>query len=102
MNKGWKRLLIAASGLWLAISSLTIMYERESINSFDKYVAVPSSYYFYSRTFVDPFKTETKQKNKLLTANKQRILIFVIGPILALWFFAFLYIWVRDGFKQSQ
>ena len=102
MNKGWKRLLIAVSGLWLAISSLIIMFERESINPFDKYVTEPSTYYFYSWKFVDPFKSVTKQKNKLLTANKQRILIFVFGPILALWLFAFPYIWIRDGFKQSQ
>ena len=102
MNKGWRRLLIAVSGLWLVTSSSIILFERQSINPFEKYVTVPSVHYFYSLSFIDPFKSEIEQKNKLLSANKMRMFVFVIGPILALWLFAFLFIWIRDGFKQSQ
>ncbi|NMD53842.1 hypothetical protein HG547_19765 [Shewanella sp. DNRA4] len=100
MNKGWSRLLIILSSLWLLISASFVLYERETINPFDQFDNPPGTYTFFA------WQRQVLENEKLveiqLIANKRKIMAFTFGPIIILWSLALSFVWVSNGFQQSK
>jgi len=98
--KGWKRLLIVLSVLWVLCASGLVTAERQSINVFDQFDQPPPQYIFWEWSPIDLLAPKEQQKREL-TPRLLRILTVLCGPALGLWLAAWSFGWVRGGFKST-
>ena len=100
LNKGWFRLLTVVSGLWLVLSASFVLFEKESINSFDQFDNPPPSYTFFSWSGRNSFGENPNERQ--LTVNRMKVVCFTVIPIFLLWVIALSFVWISNGFKQSN
>ena len=102
INKGWFRLLIVISALWVFYMGGLMLFEYLSRNPFDQFPdgREPSEYFFWQWSSIDllaPAAEQVRQfEPKLLKA-----VLWALGPIGLLWLLAWSVAWIRDGFKQA-
>lgn len=84
LTKGWVRLLVGASVLWVLIVAGIIFAEYLS----------PNPDYFWERS-LDLFGPRNFEPNLL------RIVAILFGPLPIFWVAGWLIVWVKDGFKAK-
>lgn len=106
ISKGWKRLLIVLSVLWLVIASGFVIAESQSINVFDQFDKQPSQYVFWQWAPVDlllkDYSTPTPTKEQQMRELNPRvvnILAMLFVPTVGLWLVVWSFGWVREGFN---
>ncbi len=84
ISKGWKRLLIILSVLWLVTASGFVEAERESINAFDQFDKQPPQYVFWEWSKADLLLTK-QQQTRELHPRVVKILAALLIPTAGLW-----------------
>ena len=97
LTKGWVRLLVAASVLWVLIVAGIIFAEYLSHNPDHRYwdSGVPPEFYFWkwSLGLLSP---------RTFDPNVLRIVAVLFGPLPVFWLTGWLIVWVKDGFGSRK
>lgn len=108
LTRGWRRLFIVLSIIWLISSVSWVATERYFINPFEQFDAVPKKHLYWEWgspiTPLKPIAIEVKTGRKVYS-RKLSIKPFVtvsamLGPIALLWFIGWCTAWISDGFKK--
>lgn len=96
LTKGWVRLLVAASVLWVLIVAGMIFAEYLARNPDDQFsISLTNEFYFWkwSLGLLSPRNFEP---------NLLRMVAILFGPIPIFWVAGWLIVWVKDGFKSRE
>lgn len=98
LTKGWVRLLVAVSVLWVLIVAGIIFAEYLSRNPDDQFWhrGVPPEFYFWK--WADQATADLLSPRNF-EPNLLRIVAILFGPLPIFWVAGWLVVWVKDGFK---
>jgi len=96
LTKGWVRLLVAVSVLWVLVVAGIIFAEFLARNPDDQFQdrGVPPEFYFWKWS-LDLLSPRTFDPNLL------RIVAVLFGPLPIFWVAGWLIVWVKDGFQST-
>lgn len=100
LTKGWMRLLVAVSVLWLLVVAGVVFGEYLAHNPEDQSWnrSVVPQFYFW--TWADP-STADLLSPRQFEPNLPRIFAALLGPLPMFWIVGWLIAWVSEGFRSK-
>ena len=97
LNKGWSRLLIIISIVWVAYISAITTIEYNSINVFEQFEPNPPNYTFWQWAEQNPEGDNVPVIAVELKYDVFTTVLFL--PLAIVWFLAWAIAWVKNGFS---